>query len=164
MKTLLFSMLFSCTLPLYGQDKDVEAIERNPRAQEKIRAARIAFITDRLELSPEEAEKFWPVYREYTEKRKEIRQQLRESRRSGRDEKEIIDLELDLKQQELDLEKDYAQRLQRVISAEKVVALRQAERDFTRLLLEQIRKRREQAERIQRHRDRTERDLHQRGN
>jgi hypothetical protein len=109
--------------------------------REKIKAAHAAYITERLELTSGEAEKFWPVYREYGEKRKAIRQQYREAKRNG-DEKALVDLRLNLKQQELDLEKAYSARFLEIIPAEKMVRLQQAETDFRKLVLRQIQQRR----------------------
>jgi len=48
------------------------AQQPSPETLEKIEAARIALISERLELTPEQAEKFWPIYREFGNKRKEI--------------------------------------------------------------------------------------------
>ena len=141
MKNILFLLLTLPSLPLFAQEGNVENI-RDPRAREKIRAAQAAYITERLELTTSEAEKFWPVYREYGEKRREIRQQLRDARKPGADEKSLLDLDLKIKQQELDLEKDYSQRLQKIISPEKVLKLREAETDFRKLLLRQLQQRR----------------------
>lgn len=124
-----------------AQDKQMENI-RDARGRERIRAAHAAYVTQRLELTPSEAEKFWPVYREYTEKRREIRQQLHDARRSGMDETKLLDLHLKIKQQELDLEKKYTDRLQKIISPDKVLKLRQAQLDFRKLILRQIQQRR----------------------
>ena len=44
-------------------------------AEQKIQAARIALITERLGLTPEQAEKFWPLYNEFSQKRKGLRQE-----------------------------------------------------------------------------------------
>lgn len=112
-------------------------------AREKIQAAHAAYITQRIGLTPEEAEKFWPVYREYGEKRRELRQQMRMLRRTETQDQAILARELELKQQELDLEKDYTERLGKIIPAEKLVALRQAEADFRKLLLRQVQQRRQ---------------------
>lgn len=135
----LISVIF-CSLSAIAQEQPDENI-RDPRAREKIRAAHAAYITERLELTSSEAEKFWPIYREYGEKRSALRQQLRENRSQGADEQTLLDLDLKIKQQELDLEKDYTQRLQKIISAEKLLKLRQAEGDFRKLLLRQIQQR-----------------------
>ena len=131
-------------LSSFGQDDDTETI-RNPKASEKIKAAHAAYITERLELTSAEAEKFWPVYREYGEKRKEIRQQFRDAKRSGEDEKTLLELDLKIKQQELDLEKEYSLRFQKIISPEKLMKLRQAEIDFRKLLLRQILRRQQRS-------------------
>jgi hypothetical protein len=69
-----------------------------------------------------------------------------------------------LKQDQLDLEKDYSQRFQKVITPQKLMNLRQAEGDFRRLLLRQIQERQNQAERMQRQRDRSQQRLQQRNN
>ena len=53
--------------------------------RERVEAQRIAFITQKLELSPEESEKFWPVYNAY-------KQAQEEKRKSVRPDKPISDL------------------------------------------------------------------------
>lgn len=111
---------------------------RNPHARERIRAAHAAYLTERLELTPAEAEKFWPVYREYNEKRRGLRDQMREARNKGADEKALLDLDLRIKEQDLALEKEYTARFEKIISPEKVLKLHQAEADFRRMVLRQI--------------------------
>ncbi|MCU0419396.1 MAG: hypothetical protein MUC38_07030 [Cyclobacteriaceae bacterium] len=127
----------------------LDEVPQDPRAQEKIQNLRIAYITDKLGLTPAQAEKFWPVYREYAEKRREVRQQLIDARK-GLDaanpdpdqQKRVLDLGLRVKQQELDLERDYSDRILKVISAQQMLALRKAEGDFNKLILNQIQQRR----------------------
>ena len=127
----------------------LDEVPQDPNAQEKIKNLRIAYITDKLGLTPEQAEKFWPVYREYSEKRREVRQQLVEARK-GLDanspdpdqQKRVLDLGLRVKQQELDLERDYSDRILKIISAQQMLALRKAEGDFNKLILNQIQQRR----------------------
>ena len=136
---VLITLAFMSTLA-FGQRFERDSV-RNPQAREKIRAAHAAYITERLQLTASEAEKFWPVYREYGQKRRELRNPFREARKSGADEKTLLDLDLKIKQQELDLEKEYSQRLEKIVSPEKVVKLQQAEADFRKLLLRQIQQR-----------------------
>jgi hypothetical protein len=140
--TFALMMLFPCFF-IFAQVEDQDTARgRDPQAREKIRAAHAAYITQRLELTTSEAEKFWPVYREYAEKRRELRLPLREARRKNADDKTLLDLDLKIKQQELDLEKEYTQKLQKLISAEKMIKLREAEIDFRKLILRQIERRR----------------------
>ena len=157
----LFSLISFCVV---AQDDDQDIVQPDPKAEQKIKAAHAAYITERLGLTPEEAEKFWPVYREYSQKRQEIRQQLKTAREKGTSEKELLDLDLKVKQQQLDLEKDYSGRLQKVITPQKMMNLRQAEGDFRRLLLRQIQQRQMHQERRQQQRERTQQRLQQRNN
>jgi hypothetical protein len=167
MKTLLQIFLcFFMFLPALAQDEEIdEPVEQlDPKAREKIKAAHAAYITERLGLTAGEAEKFWPIYREYFEKRKETRQQLREARKAGKNDQEMLDLDLKIKQQELDLEKDYSGRLQKIITPQKLMNLRQAEKDFRRLLIRQIQQRQQHNQRRQEMRDRSQQRLQQRNN
>jgi hypothetical protein len=55
---------------------------------------------------------------------------------------EQVKLGLELKQRELDLEKDYSGRLMKIISAQQMLNLRKAEGDFQRMILQQVQQRR----------------------
>lgn len=136
----------------------------NPEVSARIDAARAAYITERLGLTTEEAERFWPIYREFAGKRLELRQRYRDARRQGADEKELVDLGLEIRQKELDLEKDYSSRLLQVIPAQKLVRLRHAEQEFTRIVLRQIQQRRQQMNHRQDIRERHQERLRQRNN
>ena len=45
----------------------------NQEKREKIKALKVAFLTEKLALSSEEAQKFWPIYNAFEEKQFEIR-------------------------------------------------------------------------------------------
>jgi hypothetical protein len=156
MKTMLkIFMMLMLASPSFAQE-DQDDINQNEKMRDKVKAARAAFITERLELSPDEAEKFWPVYREYSDKRQSLRHLLMDARKSKKNGSELLELDLKLRQQELDLEKHYSERFLKTISAEKVIKLREAEDDFKKLVLRQIQKRRHQQERKQHERDRSQ--------
>jgi hypothetical protein len=123
----------------------------------KVEAARIALITERLELTPEQAEKFWPLYREYVDKRQELRREYMDARKSV-DQREITEEEskkllnkgLELKEKQLALDKLYAERFNSVITTRQVLALRKAEEDFRQMLMERLEKRRDARDRMNR--------------
>jgi hypothetical protein len=153
-----------------AQEED-ELGKQDPKAQEKIKAARIAFITERLGLTPAEAEKFWPIYNEFAARRQELRKELDQARRNKpanqseeEHQRQLIDLGLKLKQQELDLEKDYSGRILNVINSQKLLALRKAEQDFRAMVLRQIQNRQQQQQRRQDFRDKNDQRLRQRNN
>ncbi|MEI9920104.1 MAG: hypothetical protein WDO14_15115 [Bacteroidota bacterium] len=132
------------------QDDDNDQQQQvDPKAQEKINSLRIAYLTDKLGLTSDQAEKFWPIYREFAEKRREIRSELRTAAK-GIDQKnpdpkkqqELVDLSLKIKQRVLDLEKDYSGRLLKVVTAEQMLRLPNAEAEFRAYLNDLIQQRR----------------------
>jgi Spy/CpxP family protein refolding chaperone len=107
--------------------------------------ARIAFITGRLTLSQDQAQRFWPVYNEFTAKRRELNRSVRQVRlalgNAGLSDAQLRDnfnQEFGLRQQLLTLDKDYFERLQKVLSLRQVAQLYQAERDFTKEVLQRV--------------------------
>jgi len=113
--------------------------------ESKMRAARVGFITSRLDLTPQQAEKFWPVYNEYVKKREEIqmnrRRSILENREDGisNDEaRQMIDNELKNRQNEIALDKEYLEKLQAVIEPTQVLRLMRAEREFNMEVLRNI--------------------------
>ena len=47
--------------------------QRGAKMNERIKAQKTAFITERLSLTADEAEKFWPIYNEIETKKKALR-------------------------------------------------------------------------------------------
>lgn len=170
MKSLLRILFILMIVPAFAQDEELSSAQ-DPKVRDKIQAARVAYITDQLALTPQEAERFWPIYREFAEKRKEIRQQLKDLKKNPdanktteQHEKEIMDEQFDVKQKELNLEKDYSRRLLKVISAQKLRTLPEAERRFRQMILDQIQRRQLQQERQRNLKDQTQKRLQQRNN
>ncbi len=146
---ILAIYLLSGWVAMSQDPTDTDQIAQDPAVQEKIKNLRIAYISDKLGLTPDQAEKFWPVYREFSDKRREIRQEFVEARKQIKTDnpdqakqEELVKMGFALKQRELDLEKVYSERLLRVISAQQMLNLRKAEGDFQRIILEQIQQRR----------------------
>jgi hypothetical protein len=118
---------------------------QNPEAKEKIESARIGFITERLGLTPEQAERFWPLYKEYRTKNVEAATRYRRYRAevdvnelTDDQSKRLVEMELEVKQRRLDLEKEYSKRMLDVISTQQVASLRKAEKDFRGILLRRL--------------------------
>lgn len=171
MKPLL-KILFAIfiTLPAFAQEDELQTTV-DPKVEAKVRAAHIAYITDQLALTPEEAEKFWPIYREFSEKRRGLRHELREMKRNpdpkktqAENDEEIVKKQFEVKQNELNLEKDYSGRLLKVISAQKLRTLPDAERRFRQMILDQIQRRQLQQEQHRNLKDQTQKRLQQRNN
>ena len=121
--------------------------------REKVKALKVAYITEQLELTTDEAQKFWPIYNAFDEKQSELRHEkmraILDRFKPGNVEKlsekdasnslaQMEKIEEDL----FNLKKKFIKDLQSVISAKKIIKLKKAEEDFNRELLKQMREKR----------------------
>jgi len=106
--------------------------------KEKLEAARVAFITNRLDLKPEQAEKFWPLFNQYNEERRKMMGKVSTLNRESMQEltetraKEIIQKRFSIQQQLLDMEKLFMDEITKVISPQQAIKLGGVNREFTR--------------------------------
>jgi hypothetical protein len=114
---------------------------------ERIRAIKAAFLTDRLDLSSSQAERFFPIYRSYENEQMGIRKDFFEKYRDAdhnnklSDEaisKQYIEDNLDYQEDELAIKRKYKDEFLKVISAQQLADLYKAERDFKRMLLNRM--------------------------
>ena len=140
---LLASFLIAGTA--WSQELDTE--ERSPLVREKVKAARVAYITKRLNLTPKESEGFWALHNEYENEKQELKKRYRNngSLESMSDEEvvQMINQRFDLQQKLLDLDRKYYQRFQTVISARKVALYHKADKEFRLELLKRVRNERQ---------------------
>ena len=145
MKKILVLLLISLSLGAFAQNND----DADEGKNEKVAALKIAFITERLNLSSKEAELFWPVFNKYEAEVKLIRKKQRQACIAYRGKNNASDAEIDkflaeqfaLKQQELDLLKRYVAEFKKVIPAGKVAQLIGLEQEFKLQLLRSIKQR-----------------------
>lgn len=139
MKKIVFIFLIS-----------VSVLSAQENKHEQIRALKTAYITEKLNFSSSDAEKFWPVYNEYEQKFHEIRKQQRNEvylklknnweSLSDAEAKQLMDRYLELKFDDLQLLKERTEALRNVITSKKIITLNKVEEDFKRELLDRYRK------------------------
>lgn len=110
--------------------------------QDRIKAEKIAYLTDKMDLSSAEAEKFWPVYNRAEAETKacwklvmEAYKALEASIDSGKDDKEIstlLDKYLDAREKGDGIERKYTTEYRKILSNDKIARLYIAEEDFRR--------------------------------
>lgn len=112
---------------------------------QKIENAKIGLITNRLNLSAEQSQQFWPIYNEFDGKKKEIRKQMRRlivetNTLTTPDEKILANIKesLNLQQKEVDLEKEYVTKFLKVVNVRQLAELYKAEQMFTQMLLQRL--------------------------
>ena len=116
--------------------------------REKIKSLKVAFITERLDLSSKEAEAFWPVYNAHEGEIDALRQRERiEIRAKLRNAAELTEAEADkllplaikLQGDKAKSNLDYLKKINKIISSKKTILLMKAEEDFNRQLIKQYR-------------------------
>ena len=137
--TLIFTTLF-----LNAQDKKP--------MKDRVDAMKIGFITDRLNLTPEEAQAFWPVYNAYSRELDDLRKGRRENLMNARENfdgmsdaeiEKAVDNEISFRSSELEIIKKYHPQFKKILPIRKVALLYKAEEDFKRRLIEMIKERRD---------------------
>jgi len=109
---------------------------------DRMKAMKVAFITEKIGLTPEQSQGFWPVYEEFQNKQRDIRR----NNRPGKNINQMSDVELekhlyqnlDNEAQLLALKRTYLERFQEVISIRQIALLQKAERDFNRQVVERL--------------------------
>jgi hypothetical protein len=119
--------------------------------REKIKSLKVAFITEKLELTSTEAQQFWPVYNKFEEKREALRQtERKEIRNKMQDASELSETEattvlgklIRFKVDAEKLDQAFLSEIQKVLSAKKTLILMRSEEEFKRQLIKQYRQNR----------------------
>ena len=139
-KTTLIALL--CPLFMFSQNI-------SDKKREKIESQKIAFITNQIDLTSEEAQVFWPVYNEFSKEMKSLHNEKKENSKEIRKNIEnmsdseiakVLEKIFVIEQKELDVKKKYNLKFQKILSTQKVAKLYRAEREFKKELLNRIRK------------------------
>lgn len=149
-KFLLVALMLGMWHGVAAQDKEDEQ-----KMRDRMEAYRAQFLTEQLELTPEEAQKFWPVYNKY---RKEVdaiqEERIRQhaphrghpkTELEGLTEEEIyqkVESEMKMQQNLLNLRKKYFKSFDEVLPIKKVALLYIAEGEFQRRLIRKLGERR----------------------
>ncbi len=122
-----------------------EAFAQRPAVdREKLEAARVAFITTRIDLKPEQAEKFWPLFNEFNDSRESTMRQISQLSKnidaiSEEEAKTRIQKRMQLHSQLLKEEQDFVNKVSAVLSSKQILLLNNVARDFTRHLYQRSR-------------------------
>lgn len=138
---LIFIISTAATFRSSGQNPNLE----------RLKAYKIGFITKRLNLTPKEAETFWPVYNEFEVARNDIQKQRMTITRNiqqnapNMNEKDLADAGdkfISLQMDEAKLAIEYHKKFKEILPPEKVLRLYQAENQYRVQLLNELKERR----------------------
>ncbi len=126
--------------------------ELDEKRKDKIETLKRLYISEKLELTTEEAEKFWPIYNEFAQKRDQVKKSIHQAQKKmkagGHTEKdaiETIDLMTQKRKEEADIDAKFLKDCLPALGVEKVMRLAQLQKEFQQELVKKMKER--QAER-----------------
>ncbi|MBK8703416.1 MAG: hypothetical protein IPN33_07180 [Saprospiraceae bacterium] len=138
MRNLMLTLFLIATLATWAGAQEFE--EEMDNLGGKIRAQRVAFITERLRLTPNESEKFWAIHNEYEQKQSDIRKRFKPKKTiadmNDAEADQFINARMDMESELLSLKRDYIRKFGDVVPARKLVVYEKADRDFKIFMLE----------------------------
>ncbi|MGN0188515.1 MAG: hypothetical protein ACI395_03260 [Candidatus Cryptobacteroides sp.] len=139
LKTLVAAAVLFMAIPSFAQEGRGK---RDEGWKDRMKSEKIAFLTNELSLTPEEAQVFWPVYNQGWEERDKSHFEVMQAYRAleqavsdGKSDKELSSLlesYLDAIGSEASLEKNQLNGFLKILSTEKVARLYLAEEKFRR--------------------------------
>lgn len=117
--------------------------------REQIKAARIAFLTNRLDLDSKQAQSFWPIFNEYEKKKAELGKKYGEQKRAlvvdrnyenMTDEAatKMLDIYIEQKEAEAAIEKEYLVKFKEVLTPQQTWKLVRFDSEFRRSLMQRL--------------------------
>ena len=117
---------------------------------EKIRAFKVAFLTEKLDLTEKEAEKFWPLYNVYDKKMMQLHRDERRSIKkrimadggldnlSESESKQIIEKINAVSKEQYETKNEFYSKLTKILPYKKILRLEVAEYEFHRKLIRKL--------------------------
>jgi len=121
----------------------------SPEMWEKIKAEKISFFTSKMDLTPAEAQAFWPVYNELEKKKFDIQRQIHDFERMTDEdyaklsEAEILKMTnnyIDSFEKEANLRKEYHKQFLKILPQKKVLMMYRTENEFRGHMIREYRK------------------------
>tara|TARA_R110002049_G_scaffold143647_2_gene305839 strand:- start:1191 stop:1637 length:447 start_codon:yes stop_codon:yes gene_type:complete len=139
MKKIILALILLSSISIFSQSK-----------RDRIKALKVSFITERLNLTQEEAQKFWPIYNEFDDhyvkikynEIKNIKREVKKNMDGLTDEKanELLNKLMEAENKLYKLDVALITKLKKIISPQKIILLKDAEEDFNKKLFEQFKK------------------------
>lgn len=137
----------------YGQQAQQSRPHHHQMSEEEIakfEAAKVALITTKLNLSPNQAKEFWPIYNEFNAKRKQFRREIKQllqkaeqmdlNKADDEAAQQLLKRFSQVRQSEVAVESDYTDRFLRIVKPSQLVQLFNAEREAMRTLMKHAHK------------------------
>ena len=142
------TIIYLCLLLLAAPCKMLAQNEEEGPAGSQVEGLRVGVYTRVLNLTSDEATKFWPVFNEMQAQIQKVRDEEKELRKnliknyqtaSDAEVQKTIDRMFDLEQSVLDIKRKYYKEFAKVIPVKKVALIPKADREFQQEVLKRMR-------------------------
>lgn len=116
---LILTLLLGSVSVAFAQDQSGDDLTK----QEKIKALYVAYVTQQLALTPDEAQKFWPVHTQFENELRGVKKDLSE---------------LEIQQARLDIKKRYQSNFNNIIGTNRCERFFRMDGEFKRKLVERV--------------------------
>ncbi|MEN9570850.1 MAG: hypothetical protein RL172_2081 [Bacteroidota bacterium] len=130
------SLIISFLSLFFGAKAQEETQLPAGKNREDIEALKVAFISKELELTPEEAQKFWPVYNQYS---KEVNTALLQNEDVIQREEKVVNIR-----------KHYRDQFTKVLGQQRMNRMFNAEGKFRQILIKALQRQRQRNNKIDR--------------
>ena len=118
-RILLYGLLFFCAFSIRAQDG------------KRLQALKIGYLTRQMNLTPEEAQRFWPIYNRYSD---DLIVATLDARKTNK-------TEIELEETILNIRKRYNTEFSKVLPPDKVDTFWRAEKQFSNFVKKEIERR-----------------------
>ena len=134
MKKYVIAICIALSFTSFGNLLNAQT--KSSEKEDLVKSQKIAFFTEKLSLTPEEAQRFWPVYNSYWERKNQIIEERKKAMKFAADNMEKLspkeierygDMYINFHKQESDLLVEYNKKFKEVLPPEKVMKLYQAD-------------------------------------
>lgn len=123
---LLILMIAGSLAPTLAQEEGADKPDGG-----KLKAYQIAFFTDKLKLTPDEAQRFWPIFNQYE---KEIRQNRIQNKQST---------EIERAEKEIQIQKKYFDQFSQVLNKDRADRVFKCDKEFRDVVRRELMERRQ---------------------
>ncbi|GGK19896.1 hypothetical protein GCM10007962_12550 [Yeosuana aromativorans] len=117
--------------------------------RDKIKTLKIAYITEKLNLTEKEAQAFWPIYNNFEDEFMRLKHQSYDKRKnvdlqniSDKDAEALLNEIRSMENKKYTLKENFINDLSKVIPAKKIILLNKVEDDFKHKMFEEFKNRR----------------------
>lgn len=142
-KITIFFLLFISIFGVQAQDG-----KNKEQHRERIKAMKVAYITQEMNMDAQLAQKFWPIYNKYECRKMDLHRREHEELKnietlSELEAEKMLTEYQEIEKEEYEIKKSLFSDLKKIISAKEIIQLHKLESDFNKKLLQEYRERKE---------------------